>query len=124
MKKSYKIWLAVISFLLFTVGCILVAFENFLGSIISAVSLIGLGWFIYLCNEPKDPLKNKKAWIMSVIALVLLVVINPVNSFMASSGRGGDGVTTCKNCGRRGVEAFGYCERCADGFLDWHNKNY
>ena len=126
MKKSYKIWLGVISFLLFALGVILIAVGSFLGSIIAAVSLVGLSWFIYLqVSESKEPLKNKKAWIMSVIAFVLLVIINPVNALLVDSNdRGGDGVTTCKNCGRREVVVFGMCENCADGFLHWHNKNY
>ena len=32
---------------------------------------------------------------------------------------GGDGVTTCKNCGKKEVVALGFCRRCYRSFHDY-----
>ena len=61
--------------------------------------------------------ENPVAVIISgVICLVVLVIA------LAGGGVEGDGVTTCKNCGKKEVVLFGYCERCADGFLEWQKE--
>lgn len=42
-----------------------------------------------------------------------------------SSTQRGDGVKTCRNCGRSPVVAgFGYCDNCYDGFVDWQEKHW
>lgn len=58
------------------------------------------------------------------IALLLAVVL--CFSLCACGGSsGGDGKSTCRNCGRKTslVAGYGYCSTCYKGFKDWQNKN-
>ena len=43
-----------------------------------------------------------------------------------TGGGGGDGVTSCRNCGRKTnlVAGFGYCGTCYEGFVEWQKDNY
>ena len=123
MKTAYKTWLIIISLILFAVAEIFIMAENFLGAILLAVSIIGVGWFVYLkVSETKEPLKNKKAWIISAVAFVVVIATMFFNMFPIGDWFYGDDIPTCKNCGKREVVAFGMCEDCADSFLDWQNK--
>ena len=63
--------------------------------------------------------KNRK----KIIAFLFLIVMCVLLTACGNSGPRGDGKTTCKNCGRKGVVLFGYCESCADSFLEWQRKN-
>jgi len=60
--------------------------------------------------------------IIAIIALVLCVVLllSCLFSFCDSdSDNGGDGKTSCKNCGKKSVVALGYCERCYKSFREY-----
>ena len=54
--------------------------------------------------------------------IAILIGVISCFAFCSIGGKGGDGITTCKNCGKEEVVLFGMCGRCADGFLDWHDK--
>lgn len=60
--------------------------------------------------------------------LSLLLLFALVLSLFACSGGGnrGDGVTSCKNCGRKStlVPGYGYCSRCFESFNKWQNETY
>ncbi len=62
-----------------------------------------------------------------IILVILLIVVIGGYVFLfphSSSGRGGNGKTTCLNCGRRARLTIGYCDTCYDGFSDWYDKTY
>lgn len=42
-------------------------------------------------------------------------------AFAACGGNGGDGKTSCKNCGRSSVYALGFCKSC---YKDFHEFTY
>ncbi len=59
-----------------------------------------------------------------IVGIVILMIIGFLSlGGCSSSGARGDGITTCKNCGRKGVVLFGYCENCANSFLKWQRDN-
>lgn len=62
------------------------------------------------------------------IAVVVIAVFVFLSAMMNSNfgHQGGDGVTTCKNCGREKklVPGFGYCYTCYEGFVDWQEENW
>ena len=74
-------------------------------------------------NQEKS-VKEKRAKRMIIIAVVSFVIAIIIGMFgsCSCSGSGGDGITTCKNCGRKEISWGGMCERCADDFLDWQDK--
>ena len=55
---------------------------------------------------------------------ILLICLSVVMCFAEDSG--GDGKTTCRNCGRakKLVPGVGYCSSCYDGFRDWQERTY
>ena len=123
MKTAYKTWLIIISLILFVVAEIFIMNDNFLGAILLAISIIGVGWFVYLkVSESKEPLKNKTAWIISAIAFVVVITTMCFKMPSVYKWFQGDDIDTCKNCGKDEVVLFGYCEDCADSFLGWQNK--
>ncbi len=83
---------------------------------------------IYISNHMKNG-KKMNALITGLLALVAVVFIFSFISAVTKaanepSSTRGDGINTCKNCGRRGVFAIGLCEPCADGFSDWYDRTY
>lgn len=63
----------------------------------------------------------------SIILIILVIAVIAGYTLLAphsSSGRGGDGKTTCLNCGRRASLTIGYCDTCYGGFSDWYDKTY
>ena len=60
-------------------------------------------------------IKQYKWWVIG--AVIGIFLLSSLGTCSGSSG--GDGITTCKNCGKSEVVSFGFCGRCADGFLDW-----
>ena len=45
---------------------------------------------------------------------------------IGGSSSGGNGITTCKNCGRKASldELTGYCKKCNESFWEWADENY
>ncbi len=70
--------------------------------------------------------RKKNSAIITGIIIALLVIFAIILLFkISSSSSNGDGVNTCKNCGRSPVVAgFGYCGDCYDGFTDWQDDNW
>ena len=64
-----------------------------------------------------------KRTIARLLLVVFVVAIASALSACSCGGKRDDGVTTCKNCGRKGVVLYGYCESCANSFLKWQKKN-
>ena len=62
-------------------------------------------------------IKENRVAVLIAGAICLVVAIIVFAGIVGSVE--GDGITTCKNCGKKEVVLFGYCERCADGFLEW-----
>lgn len=58
--------------------------------------------------------------------IALLLAIAMCLSFCACGGnKGGDGKTTCKNCGRKKSLSYaGYCSTCQEGFDKWQDRYY
>ena len=77
-------------------------------------------------NEKKE--KPLIGWPTIIICAILFVVCIIGAAIGPSGGcgkySGGDGKESCKNCGRSPVVAYGYCEKCAESFMDWHNEYY
>ena len=81
----------------------------------------------YVEEELKAPVKSIKKVILVIIAIVILTfVIVPALRSCSSNERGGDGITSCKNCGRKTdlVPGFGYCGNCYKGFNEWQDNYY
>ena len=56
----------------------------------------------------------------------LLLAMIMILSLVACGSSGGDGKTSCRNCGRKKnlVPGFGYCSTCYKGFNDWQERTY
>jgi len=66
---------------------------------------------------------NDKSEIIKVIAVIVVFVLFIALAIASySEPRGGNGTTTCRNCGRSPVVYAGFCEDCGEGFLDWQRK--
>ena len=57
----------------------------------------------------------KKIKILSLL-LCLALLFSALFVLSGCGDNGGDGKTTCKNCGKKEVVALGYCNRCYEGF--------
>lgn len=53
--------------------------------------------------------------------LAIMLAVGMCFSMIACGG--GDGKTSCKNCGRSSVYALGYCKTCYKGFHDYTYGN-
>ena len=63
---------------------------------------------------------NKLPIIIASIIIGLIVIM----AATCSGGIGGDGRTSCKNCGRPSVYALGFCKSCYNSFKNsnkWFN---
>lgn len=59
----------------------------------------------------------KKLSLVLTLALMMCLLA-------ACDSSGGDGVNSCKNCGRKGsVSYMGYCSSCQKSFNNWQKKN-
>ena len=69
----------------------------------------------------------RKVIIVSGVLAVILVAIFSVKTIFSSLFKdGGDGINTCRNCGRETslVSGFGFCGNCYEGFVDWQENNW
>lgn len=60
-----------------------------------------------------------KHGIKKLFIIFLLLSLIGILSGCGSSGPRGDGVTSCKNCGRKPVYALNFCKDCYDDFNQW-----
>ena len=72
-------------------------------------------------------MNENKSGAGGIIAIIVVVVllIAMVGSCSGSGSSGGDGKSTCRNCGRKKplVAGYGYCSTCYEGFRDWQKNN-
>ena len=61
--------------------------------------------------------------IISFIILLILITALIGSCFGGCETEGGDGVSSCKNCGRGSVYFMGFCKRCYDGFYNYNKKD-
>lgn len=63
---------------------------------------------------------------MKKIVALLLALVLCLSLCACGGSRGGDGVNTCRNCGRNKklVPGFGFCDTCYEGFVDWQEDNW
>ena len=59
--------------------------------------------------------------IKGIIALVLIIVIGGA-IFGGCQRNHGDGIKTCKNCGKGSVYSLGYCKTCYNGFYSYSKE--
>ena len=59
-----------------------------------------------------------------LIAIICAIVLFFIGCFSCATcgDSGGNGKTTCKNCGRASVYALGYCKSCYKSFIKWHDE--
>lgn len=59
-----------------------------------------------------------------ILPLILVLIL--CLSLGACGSSGGNGITSCRNCGRKKnlVPGFGYCSSCYEGFNDWQKRTY
>ncbi len=59
--------------------------------------------------------------LIRTIALILslVVLLSFTISITGCDDGGGDGITSCKNCGRTPVYALGFCKTCYKGFANY-----
>lgn len=81
-------------------------------------------------NEPeKAPVVNKNS-LKSIVVYVVVIAVALCLFYSCGSSRGGgqrgDGVNTCRNCGRKTdlVAGFGFCGICYEGFNDWQKTSW
>ena len=67
-------------------------------------------------------MKNSKG-IIALILVVVVLMVSVYGCFGCESDMGGDGTSSCKNCGRSPVYSLGYCKSCYNGFRNWQKKN-
>ena len=74
----------------------------------------------------KESKKARKIYATVSVAIVLIVLLVLGINSCGERSSGGDGITTCRNCGREKelVPGFGYCNTCYKGFVDWQEKNW
>ena len=61
-----------------------------------------------------------------VVVLIVLLLLFGLGSiiFGGCEDNGGDGKSSCKNCGRSSVYASGFCKRCYESYIDYLNERY
>ncbi len=60
-----------------------------------------------------------------IIIVLIFAIIVGLASFGSCGNSGGDGKSTCRNCGRnKPLSYMGLCSTCQKGFDEWDEKNY
>lgn len=102
---------------------------------ICGVPLIIGGIYVLITSSTLSPAGKKNAYELAATLLAIgiggiCLALYCFGCFDAigfgGSDRGGDGITTCKNCGKRASldELTGYCKRCNESFWEWADENY
>ena len=69
-------------------------------------------------------MKNNKKGTVALIIVLVLILVSIVGCFGdCGESSGGDGKSSCRNCGRSSVYALGYCKSCYKGFRNWQEDN-
>lgn len=67
---------------------------------------------------------KKKGGTIGIIIVLIIAIIFGVAS-CGSGDKGGDGKSTCRNCGRKtSLSVMGYCSICQEGFYEWQKDYY
>lgn len=67
---------------------------------------------------------KKNGGVIGVIIVLAIAIIIGLSCCSSGTG-GGNGKSTCRNCGRKKpLSAYGYCSTCQKGFNEWQDKNY
>lgn len=112
--------------------------SNVVGVLISAVikciPMIALYFAANLLHitfhNPQEAPVLKQQHVKAVVTYAVVIAIVLAVSFACSSSSGGggrgDGVNTCRNCGRDVplVAGFGFCSTCYEGFVDWQETSW
>ena len=71
-------------------------------------------------NYMEELMKNFKEWIKKnkVVIITVIITLAVILGFSIVEPERGDGIKTCKICNKKEVVLFGYCEKCADSFLE------
>ena len=69
-------------------------------------------------GESKHILKK-----ISIAVIVVIMLVGVISCALSPSGIGGDGKSSCKNCGRNSVYALGFCKSCYKSFHDFTYDN-
>ena len=67
--------------------------------------------------------KNKSGTITIIITIVIAFIL--AFATFGDSNKGGDGKSTCRNCGRqKKLSSAGYCSTCQKGYDEWLDEYY
>lgn len=131
---------------LFLVPVLVIGFAlmDMLSAIIIVLAVIGIVVVLYFIKKAKNEfsqislseaeqvafadITKKERKTTLIFAAVIIVVFVFLSTMMNGNfgHQGGDGVTTCRNCGREKtlVPGFGFCYSCYEGFVDWQEENW
>lgn len=66
---------------------------------------------------------NKNGGIIGIIIVLIIAIILGLASCGSGGHSGGDGKSTCRNCGReKSLSYMGFCSTCQEGFNEWQKK--
>lgn len=54
-----------------------------------------------------------------VFAIIGVIIVIGALAHSCGLGGGGNGISSCRNCGRSSVYSGGLCSSCFDGYVDW-----
>ena len=92
--------------------------------LLALCAIIGLVAFVGSLFEKKNIRINPKPIIIGVVVFLLVGLVVSC-TVVSNEPKGGDGKSTCRNCGRSTslVPGYGYCSNCYESFRDWQNKD-
>lgn len=87
--------------------------------IITGIILTAVGWGCFIFRN-----KLPKAVFYSLIVIVLCLCGFLYLGLKNSGGHsGGNGKSSCRNCGREASLTMGYCSSCFEGYVEWSQEN-
>ena len=94
-----------------------------IGILVVLIGIVLVVAYLHDLFKKKNITINAKPIIIGIVVVLIVGIV--VSCSMVSGNRGGDGITTCRNCGRSKtlVPGYGYCSSCYEGFIDWQNKD-